>query len=423
MKHLIPQNAIDAIRKTGGNIYIVGGSVRDEMFGFESKDLDILVTGIEIDNLKAILLKDGVVDEVGKVFGILKWSVPGLKEPIDVALPRKEISTGESHIDFHVEFDHRLSVEDDLSRRDFTINAIAKDLFTDKIIDPFLGMKDIESKTLRVVGKKSFEEDPLRILRGLQFVSRFGLLNTCIGEMRTHSFRLKSISPERISIELWKWLAKSPHPENIIAYMDSTSVWKNIFDFGINDMSTLEMVNKTVAHALEMMPMDPDIRLAAILSYAKMPVGKTVLENAEEVFEKLKLSSAGFDKKKVLKLVENSDFSKGKKLCGSKTDLRKFVALRLNGDMALFSDLICLWAGSGHQKKYLGKLLAQISQHAFQIILNKDPLKIKDLCIDGNDVVEKGFVGKGIGIALKHLLEIVLEDPKENTKENLLLRL
>jgi len=142
-----------------GKIYEVGGAVRDKYISpiLPDKDKDYLVTGIPMKDLCSLLREFGKVDLVGKSFGVIKFAPHKKyngKNVFDIAMPRKEYSTGPGHKDFTVEFDHRLRVEDDLSRRDFTINAMAEDLSTTKLVDPLGGKKDIKKRLIRAVCSK-----------------------------------------------------------------------------------------------------------------------------------------------------------------------------------------------------------------------------------------------------------------------------
>jgi tRNA nucleotidyltransferase (CCA-adding enzyme) len=153
-----------------GRACLVGGYVRDKFLGKTSKDIDVEVFGISPQRLRSIALKYSKVKEVGKAFGILKLTDLN----IDLSLPRREFKTGLGHRGFDVEVDPYMSYKEACSRRDFTINAILLDPLTDEIIDPFNGVSDIKSKTLRVTSDR-FKEDPLRVLRGVQFAGRFNL--------------------------------------------------------------------------------------------------------------------------------------------------------------------------------------------------------------------------------------------------------
>ncbi len=163
-----------------GEIYLVGGAVRDAALGqMKQKDYDFVVRNVAVENLEKFLEKRGDVVLVGKTFGVYKFMPHGFKleEPIDIALPRTEHSFGEGggYRDFKVQSDPKMQIEKDLERRDFTINAMAWDLKNGKLIDPFSGMTDLEAKVIRAVGepKERFREDYSRMLRALRFAAQF----------------------------------------------------------------------------------------------------------------------------------------------------------------------------------------------------------------------------------------------------------
>ncbi|MFA5358243.1 MAG: HD domain-containing protein [Patescibacteria group bacterium] len=160
-------------------VFLVGGAVRDLLLNKKIKDYDLLVRGVPAKPLEAFLRKNGKVDLVGKSFGVFKFN-PKLPDPssqfpspIDIALPRTEYSIDRSgaYRDFKVQTNYRLKIEEDLSRRDFTVNAMALDLISGKIVDPFAGQKDLVKKIIRAVGKPSvrFAEDYSRMLRAIRF--------------------------------------------------------------------------------------------------------------------------------------------------------------------------------------------------------------------------------------------------------------
>lgn len=155
-------------------VYLVGGLVRDLFLGRESKDIDLVVRGVSINNLITFLKKQGKCNLVGRVFGVIKFVPKGFEEmeAIDIALPRKEHSLGTGgYRDFKVQANAKLDIKDDLSRRDFTINALAWDLKNNQLIDLFGGLEDLKSRKIRTVGKPAerFAEDFSRLLRALRF--------------------------------------------------------------------------------------------------------------------------------------------------------------------------------------------------------------------------------------------------------------
>lgn len=164
------QTVFAAVRSVGGRPLVVGGAVRDSLIGAASKDLDIEVHGIEsLDPVIQILRQYGPVDEVGKSFGVVKFG-----SDIDISLPRRDSKVGDGHKAFKITVDPSMSLEEALSRRDFTINSMAFDPETGQIIDPFGGQQDLEDKILRHTSD-AFAEDPLRVMRAVQFATRFGM--------------------------------------------------------------------------------------------------------------------------------------------------------------------------------------------------------------------------------------------------------
>jgi poly(A) polymerase len=178
-----------ALQKTHpqAEIYVVGGAVRDALQKKKSKDYDFVVRGIPMRKLEKFLARQGTVHYVGKRFGVLKFIPHAINkktqflkniEPFDIALPRQECSIHHSghYRDFSVKTDYHLTIEEDLSRRDFTINAIAYDIRAKQCVDPFGGIQDIEKKILRTVGDPvvRFKEDYSRMLRAVRFSCQFG---------------------------------------------------------------------------------------------------------------------------------------------------------------------------------------------------------------------------------------------------------
>lgn len=224
----IIQPIIDKIVAANGTPYIVGGSVRDELMGYNPKDIDVEVFGIPYATLQEILQKFGRCDLVGESFGVLKFKFHNRE--YDFSIPRRDNKTGEGHKGFDVKTDPFMSTKEAASRRDFTINSIMFDLKEKRIEDPFNGQEDIKNKILRHTSTKTFVEDPLRVLRGMQFSSRFDLhtapetvaLCLCImGECDT-------LPKERLWGEWYKWATKSVVPSNGLQFLKNTG-WSNCF--------------------------------------------------------------------------------------------------------------------------------------------------------------------------------------------------
>ena len=160
----------EIVRRAGGRALLVGGCVRDGLLGGAPKDFDVECFGISAADLRAALSERFELDLVGASFGVIKMH----GHDIDVAMPRRETKLGLGHRAFEMECDPTLTIEEASARRDFTINAIYSDPLTGEVLDPWNGRADLERRILRHVGVH-FGEDPLRVLRGMQFVARFGL--------------------------------------------------------------------------------------------------------------------------------------------------------------------------------------------------------------------------------------------------------
>jgi tRNA nucleotidyltransferase (CCA-adding enzyme) len=195
-----------AVRDAGGRALIVGGWVRDELIGRQSKDLDVEVFGVRADALRALLDRFGRVDTVGESFTVYKIG------EMDVSLPRRESKTGRGHKGFTVEGDPSLSIEEAARRRDFTINAIARDPLTGELLDPFGGRADLAAQRLRVVDPRTFVDDSLRVLRALQFTARFELTVDEDTRALLRSIPLDDLPSERVWGEIEKLLLQATRP-------------------------------------------------------------------------------------------------------------------------------------------------------------------------------------------------------------------
>lgn len=208
----------------GGRAYFVGGCVRDSLLGIPSKDVDIEVHGLEPAALESVLDSLGERLEFGKSFGI--YSLRGTN--LDIALPRRETSVGGGHRDFTVEVDPYIGVKKAAARRDFTVNALMRDVLTDEVLDFFGGCSDLKKKVIRHVSADSFGEDPLRVLRGAQFAARFGFSVAEETIALCREMDLSGLSPERVLEETKKALLQSEKPSvffETLRAMDQLSVW------------------------------------------------------------------------------------------------------------------------------------------------------------------------------------------------------
>lgn len=374
----------DTIQKMGGKIYSVGGAVRDEFLGKESKDLDILITGIPMDKLEQILSNFGRVDAVGQSFGILKFKPQGATEDIDVAIPRTEVATGGGgHKGFDVTSDHNLSIEDDLKRRDFTINAIAKDM-DGNLIDPFGGQKDLANKKIKLVNAEAFSDDPLRMLRAIGFAARFDFDIDPKTEfmIKSNASRIKEIAGERILEEFNKVVNKNGDKRFAANLLKRTGIFKEIFgsdiDKSVIDRSPFEEVS-TLGEFIFL--------LTRQLSNPA-DVFRTKLKGDINTAKEIEALSYGFDN-----------------ITDNRIKNRVVVHNMFTKSPNSINSVI---------------LPKQLRMAADDLISGKYPKNIKELDINGNDLMNLGLKGKEVGDSLKNLLVKVFSDKLKNNKKDLL---
>ena len=186
------------IKENGGTLYLVGGAVRDELIGIENDDEDYCVTGISFEEFKEMFPEAHIRGKSFSVFDI---------DGKEFAIARKEKKSGKGHKGFEIETDKFITIEEDLARRDITINAIAKEVLTGKIIDPYNGREDLKNKIIRAV-TNAFKEDPLRVYRVARFASKYGfeVNKNTIEMMKELKQELNYISEERVYAEFSKAL-------------------------------------------------------------------------------------------------------------------------------------------------------------------------------------------------------------------------
>lgn len=213
----------ELLKAAGGRALLVGGCVRDGLLEIPAKDVDMEVYGLNADLVERTLKNTFRLDTVGRAFGV--FIIKG--HDIDLALPRRESNSGPKHTDFVVEGDPSMSPKEAASRRDFTINAISFDPLTDELLDPYDGVTDLKARHLRHVSA-AFSEDPLRVLRGMQFIARFEL------EATPETITLcQELSPEHLPSErLWeewkKLFLKGVQPSKGLRFLQACN-WLQYF--------------------------------------------------------------------------------------------------------------------------------------------------------------------------------------------------
>ena len=211
---------LEALREIG-HPRLVGGCVRDWLLGQQPKDFDIEVPGVSFDQLRRALARFGATDVVGRSFGVIKLRRHGRE--YDFALPRRESKTGAGHRGFVVEPDPTLTDAQAAARRDFTINAMAWDPFTQEVIDPCGGQADLTARILRHTST-AFSEDPLRVLRAMQFAARFDLTlapeTAELSRSIVHTY--PELAVERVWAEWDKWATQSRRPSAGLRVLEET---------------------------------------------------------------------------------------------------------------------------------------------------------------------------------------------------------
>ncbi len=426
----------DYVRSLGLDAYLVGGAVRDELLGNESKDADFLVPGVDTESLRAALEPHGRVEDLvvaDRLVGVRLHprdkSIRALAPAgIEFAPPRKEVSTGPGRHDFEIVADPALSVEDDMRRRDFTVNAMARRLVDGTLVDPLGGRADLERGILRTVSDTSFAEDPLRLVRGLRFVSQLGfeLDERTREQMATEAPAVRLVSGERIGGgltadglgELSKLLLGT-HPQDALVVARDTGVLEELIpEFGPARYLTdhIFAVVQESADAGDALA----VRLAALFHDIGKPVDRDSLgharigaEIARETLGRLRYPRRLA--RHVVAIVREHPYYEQDRPKTAR-DARHFL-LRYGDELAF--DLVAMRLADLHAKERDTTGLEETRTLLQQEL--SSPHRLRDLAVDGDDLLALGFApGPDVGRALSELLELVVDEPAMNTREQLL---
>ncbi|MFH2054417.1 MAG: CCA tRNA nucleotidyltransferase [bacterium] len=428
-----------------GQLYEVGGTVRDRLLPDlpEPKDLDFLVTGIPFRRLCDLLRHYGRVDLVGRFFGVIKFTQPangtGPGGTFDFVLPRKEVSTGAGHRDFEVSFDHTLAVEDDLQRRDFTINAIARDVVSGEFVDPLHGRADIEKKLIRFTSPQSFVEDPLRMLRAVQFAARleFDIEAETYQAIVDNARMITTVSPERVAEELNKLLTRAKQPSIGFKLMQQTGLLKHLLP-ELEDTVGVTQPGPYHAHpvfehsiyAVDAAPPRLLVRMATLLHDITKPQAKRVTgeesatfyghevsgsRQAGKVLRRLRYSNDFIDE--VSRLVEKHMFTSDLTDKALRRLIRR-VTPELIFDLLDLRRADVVGQGMGGNTDDVDELEQRIREE----LERKPPFGLNDLAVNGDDLMKVFGLpeGRQIGEVLNQLLEMVLDYPEKNEYELLI---
>jgi len=463
---LIPKEVksiIKKLEKAGFGSFVVGGCVRDLLTGKIPHDWDI-TTNAKPEEIQKVFPRNFCNNKFGTVTVITDSKKESLKE-IEITAYRTEGAYIDKRWPEKVEFVGKL--EDDLARRDFTINAIAMDA-KGKIIDPFGGQEDIKNKIIKAVGDplKRFDEDALRMLRAIRFACHLNSVGKesldsardkpfkdkelkdklsplswkieekTLSAIKKHSESLKEISPERIRDELIK-IILSAHPAEGVELLKETGLLRHIvpeLEKGVGVSQNRHHIYTIYEHSVLSLKFCPseklEVRLASLLHDIAKPetkrgagidatfynhdiVGANV---AARILRRLKFPNEVLEK--TSHLVRNHMFFYNVDEV-SESGVRRLLK-RVGPEN--FKDVIDLRIadrlGSGVPKPKPYKL-----RHLEYLIekVSRDAISVKMLAINGNDMIKTLAVQPGpiIGIILNALLAEVLEDPKLNTKKYL----
>jgi tRNA nucleotidyltransferase (CCA-adding enzyme) len=202
--------------------YLVGGCVRDALLGIVHQDFDLEVYGVGYETLARALSAHGRADLVGKSFGVIKFSSRGGGQ-WDFSLPRRDSKMSAGHKGFQVECDPDIHPREAASRRDFTINSLMFDPRTGEYLDFFGGRQDLEKRVLRHTSP-AFVEDPLRVLRGMQFAARFDLTPAppTVALCRSMVSTFSELAVERVGLEWFKWALAGQRPSAGLHFLKAT---------------------------------------------------------------------------------------------------------------------------------------------------------------------------------------------------------
>ncbi len=427
------QYIIDTIRNAGFDAYVVGGCVRDSILNREPEDWDI-TTSAKPEQVKALFAR---TIDTGLQHGTVTVMLD--KDGFEVTTYRLDGEYEDGRHPKSVTFTSDL--EEDLKRRDLTINAMA---YNDRegLVDLFGGMDDLEAGVIRCVGnpEERFREDALRILRAIRFSAQLGYTIEAgtlkaIGQLAP---TLARISAERIQTELVK-LLMSPHPEYLRTAYDNgvTKVFLPEFD---TCMETAQnhphhccSVGEHILHSLREVEADRVLRLTMLFHDMGKPAVLAAGEDgvthfhghaavsadmARTILHRLKFDNDTIHR--VCRLVLYHDYGNGV-VCDRRIVRRALNKIGTDAFPGLFAvKRADIMAQSDYQRREKLENLDRWQKLYEEILEKQECVSLKDLALDGSDLIAAGWQpGRELGETLQKLLELVLEDPELNTREGL----
>jgi len=380
----IPRQVLEIARRleqAGHQAWCVGGAVRDALLGHSHRDYD-LATSATPDQVRALFRRTVPVGEKYGTIGVLDAD----RVLHEVTTFRRDVATDGRH----AEVAYGVSLEDDLARRDFTINAIAYQPLTHEWRDPFGGDPDLRQGVVRAVGDpaRRFREDYLRVLRAIRFAARFGFAidPATWNAARAAAASLDRLSPERVREEWFKGLCTARSVSNLV------TLWHGVGAAGAW-LPELRVPPPTETNRVDAAEGQRDPVLLTVL----------LCRDAAAVLRRLRASNADIDHAAALTA------GPGQPSGSSEPSVRRWLSAV--GSAA--DDLITLWGlRHGGEPAWAATVRA--------IRRRGDPLTRGDLAVTGHDLTALGVTGRRVGEVLAMLLDRVLEQPGLNTRDTLL---
>lgn len=462
-KIILPQKLVKfgkIFTENGFESFLVGGAVRDVFLGINADDWDVATNAPpeQVMSLFKFVVPTGIAH--GTV------TVHFEKTEIEVTTFRTDGKYSDGRHPDKVEY--ASTIEQDLSRRDFTINAIAVNLSTGQVVDPFGGKKDIKKKIIRCVGNphERFLEDGLRPIRALRFASKlnFKIEEETFAQILKDDVKekIKSISIERFRDEFEKIL-KTEKPSIGLKLMEQTGVLeifmpefskcKGCIQSDFRGFHKFDVLNH-LFYACDGAPKEKlNVRLAALFHDIGKPDAKKIIkedvldceknDGSKKTIETITFYNHEIYSEKITRnLMIRLKFSNEmiNNVCHlvkehmfhyeqnwSSSAVRRFIVrvgkenLEDLFDLRL-ADMYGMW-NENVDVRYSSsvKLLLELKERIEKELEKKSALTLKDLAVNGNDLISIGIPsGKQLGIILKELMNVVLEDPTQNNKEALL---
>ena len=439
---------IDKLTKKfpAATIYLVGGAVRDVLIDKNTKDFDFVIGKVPAKDLEKFLETLGKINLVGKSFGVFKF-IPTASpeiEAIDIALPRTEhAGMSGGYKDFEVQSDKNLPIEEDLARRDFTINALAWDIKEQKLIDQFEGLADLKSKTIKAIGdpEQRLQEDYTRMMRAIRFSCQLDFMIEAhtLKTIADKASEISTIAKERINEELTK-IIMSPRAEDGIRLMQQIGLLKIL----IPELDSAVGVNQNKHHIYDVYEhsvralgagaernFSLEVRLAALFHDIGKPVTKegdgvdSTFYNHDAVGSKIAktiLRRLDFSNEVIARVVHLVRYHMFYYALDTVSDagVRRLLARLGKENIQDFIDVrICDRLGMGRPKAKPWKLI-ELERRLKEVQL--DPITPKMLKVNGTELMEILAITPGprVGLILNALLGEVLEDPKKNDKDYLI---